>query len=175
MLKMTWKNPQNNIFKSWMTAVALIGLLAVTGCGDDDPVSPTGGGTGGPGSGSGSVTANINGTTYSSVVAQAVNNGGIIGVGSSNANAEVAIGIGWLDTGDPTYSIGPGSVATGTVINVGGSGWQARGDDGTGTIIVKTLTSTRVSGTFSFTAVRYTGTDSPIETAVADGKFDVEF
>lgn len=175
MLRNTWNDPRHIFSKSWMMAVLLIGILAVAGCGDDDdPASPTGGGNGG-GGGNASVTASINGEAFTAVVAQAVNNNGIIGVGSSTENAETTIGFGWIDTGAPTYSIEPGSAATGTVITVGGSGWQARDDDGSGTINVTTLTSTRVAGTFSFTAVRYTGTETPIETVVTNGKFDVEF
>jgi hypothetical protein len=168
---MAWTGSRKDKLNIWLTAVVLISHLAVAGCGgDDDPTNPTGGS-----SGTGSVTATIDGAAWSAGFAQAVNNSGIVGVGSSSTSSEKVIGFGWVDTGASTYTIAPGSATNGTVTILGGSGWSASGDMGSGTVNVTTLTATRVAGTFSFTAPRYTGTDTPDPTVVTNGSFDVEF
>ncbi|MDX2473717.1 MAG: hypothetical protein QNL91_08390 [Candidatus Krumholzibacteria bacterium] len=157
---------------SVLMTMLLLGLLTLGGCGsDDDPADPGGGGGGGIG---GTVTATVNGESFSAAVVQGVRNGGIIGVGSSNVGAELAIGFGWLDTGEPSYTISVGSAANGTVIKAGGGTWQASGDQGSGTIFVETLTATRVAGTFSFTAVVVGTTGSPATMNVTNGTFDAE-
>lgn len=159
-----------------LLAVLWIGLFSFAGCGgDDDPTTPGGGDGGENNNGTGTVTATVDGVSWSAVVAQAVNNSGIIGIGASDTSAQTTIGIGWLNTGANSYTIGPGSTANGTVVSAGGSGWHASGDVGSGTLNVTTLTATRVAGTFSFSAVRYTGTEDPVTIQVTNGAFDVNF
>ena len=157
---------------SVLMTILLLGLLTLGGCGsDDNPADPGGGGGGGVG---GTVTATVNGEPYSAAVVQGVRNGGAIGVGSSDVGAELIIGFGWLDTGEPSYNISVGSAATGTVVKAAGGTWQASGDQGSGTIVVETLTATRVAGTFSFTAVLVSTTGSPATMTVTNGTFDAE-
>ncbi len=152
-----------------LMTVILLGLLALGGCGsDDNPTDPGGGG------GGGTMTATVNGEPFSAAIVQGVRNGGALGVGASNVGAELTIGLGWLDTGEPSYNISVGSAATGTVVKAAGGTWQASGDQGSGTIIVETLTATRVAGKFSFTAVLVSTTGTPATMTVTNGTFDAE-
>ena len=146
--------------------VLLVGMLGFAGCGSDDSPTDPGGGGGGGG---------IGGTAFSALVVQAINNGGIIGIGASDANSENVLGFGWVDTGEPSYDMEVGSAATGTVVRSSGGTWQAGGDLGSGTITVSTLTATRVTGSFFFTADGVIGTENPASLVVASGTFDAEF
>ncbi len=158
----------------FMISALMVAMFLVSGCGsDDDPVAPGGGGGGG-GIG-GSVTATIDGVAFTSIVVQAINNGGVIGVGASDSNVNNAFGFGWVDTGATSYSIGVASATNATVSHLQGSLWQASGPSGNGTITITTKTATRIAGTFSFSLPRVSGTEGPAVLEITNGSFDAEF
>jgi len=150
----------------------LLFSLALVGCGgDDDPAAPNRSSNPGPAG----MSANIDGQAWTSVATQAINQGGVVGVGGSENGGALGLGIGFVGSTTGTYEIGPGHISSGTVTSLTGDGWSANSNQGNGTITVTTLTTTRVAGTFSFTAPAVaSGTDPPTR-MVTEGSFDVEF
>lgn len=152
-------------------------LFALGGCGGSDgngnPTNPNGNNTGN--TGANTVTAAVDGTSWTAVATQAVNNGGVVGIGASDINGNLSIGLGWVGTETGTYSLGPGIIANATLLGPDGTTWQAMDEEGSGTIIVTSLTSEAVAGTFSFTAPRVSGTGTPLVRVVTNGSFNVEF
>ena len=156
-------------------AILLVTVLLVTGCGgDDDPASPGGGNGGGNPTGV-NMSATVDGGAWQAVTANAINNSGIIAVGSSNVNGDTGIGFGFQDNGTGTYTIGPGQITNANITSVSGSSWSANGGTGSGSIVVTTLTADRIAGTFQFTAERLIGTGTPATRVVTNGTFDLEF
>jgi hypothetical protein len=143
--------------------LASVGTLAA--CGGDDPTGlvPT----------AGSVSALVDGTQWTAVIATGANTGGIVAVGASDASGA---GIGFAFQGtvaDTTYVIGTGA-AHNAHYTAGGTSWAANGFTGSGSIVVMTLTATRVTGTFSFEGASSTG-GSPATRSITQGMFDVTF
>lgn len=159
----------------YLLPVLILVLTLAAGCGgdDDNPTSP-GGGNGG-GTGGVKMSATVDGTAWQAFTATAINNSGVIAIGSSNASGEIGIGFGFQDAGPGTYTIGPGQIATANVISLDGTGWVANDARGSGSIVVTTLTADRIAGTFEFTAMRTVGTGNPATRVVTDGSFDLEF
>ena len=78
--------------------------------------------------------------------------------------------------GPGTYPLGVGfSVAGGNVLisSAAGPGWRTAQTGADGTITITTLTSSRIEGTFNFTAVPFTGGATGNKT-VTDGSFTLE-
>ena len=78
--------------------------------------------------------------------------------------------------GPGTYPLGVGfSVAGGNVLisSAAGPGWRTAQTGADGTITITTLTSSRIEGTFNFTAVPFTGGATGNRT-VTDGSFSLE-
>ena len=155
--------------------VLILVLFLVAGCGgdDDNPADP-GGGNGG-GTNGVKMSATVDGSAWQAVTAYALNNGGIVAVGSSNENGETGIGFGFQDNGTGTYTIGPGLIPNANITSLGGTSWSASSSNGSGTIVVTTLTADRIAGTFEFIAERITGTGEPATRTVTNGTFDLEF
>jgi hypothetical protein len=150
--------------RTWLLTAAVV--LAAIGCGDSNPV--------GPGTSGNTMTANVDGQAWSAVPAiiQVVRNQGIIAIGGASTQA-IGIGIAFPDQGPGTYTIGPTAVTNANVVD-GSDTWIAGSTNGSGSIVVTTLTSTNVAGTFSFTAAA-TGGATPATRQVTSGAFDVEF
>jgi hypothetical protein len=147
--------------------------LVLAGCGDDDdPTGPNGGNE--PDPTAASMTAVLDGETWTAVTASAfVSTTGNVTIGSSNLGGEFGIGLGFPDDGVGTYTIGPGAITNANVISLDGGSWVASTDRGSGTIVVTERGDDRIVGTFSFTAPLASGSGSPDTRTVTDGAFDL--
>jgi len=152
--------------RSALCALLLASLGALLACGGDSPAGP------GNVLGNGPVTALVDGVAWTAVAAVATNGGGFIAVGASAAGGE-GLGFAVQGTTTGTYNIG-GTSPTNANYSIGGSSWVAGGMTGSGSIVITTLTSTRVAGTFAFEAVSLTG-GLPATKSVTQGMFDVTF
>lgn len=161
--------------------LAVLATLVALGCGggDDDDGSPTGpGGTGGATNGTFSV--GINGTTWSAqgtvtVTRQSNNFIGIAGSGyAGNTAYSIVIGIGNA-TGPGSHSLNVFAGGDGSSVIVGGvqTGWGTAFQGGGGTLTITSLTSNRIVGTFSGTAIPSSGTAANL--ALTSGQFDITF
>nr|MEE4269429.1 DUF6252 family protein [Candidatus Krumholzibacteria bacterium] len=166
MRRIAQLSSSTNSMKQLTLAFLLMGVLAVAGCGgdDDNPTNPGGGGGGG--GETGTVSATINGESWTGQAVTAVNNSGIIGVGATNLSSGWTVGIGWVGGATGTYSVGDTSPVVCTVQALDGTTWQAADEIGSGTINVTALDADHVAGTFTFTAVRTTGTTDPATISV---------
>jgi hypothetical protein len=149
--------------RSLRSVLATLLLVTLVACGGDDPAGPDL--TAGP------LSARIDGVVYTAVSAFAVNSGGIVAVGASNLSGE-GLGFGFQGSTTGTYTIGP-SIPTTANITTGSDVWSAGPGTGSGSVVITTLTSTRVAGTFAFEVVSTTGT--PANRSITEGTFDVDF
>jgi hypothetical protein len=125
----------------------VVALFLVTACGSDS--GPAGPG----GSGTGSMSAMINGQSWSATVTSGTVTSGGISV-MAGSNAQYTLGIGWLDAGPRTHVIGPGDAGFNAGLTLQGStlaDWRASLNQGSGTMTITSQTSSRITGTFSFT------------------------
>ena len=135
--------------------------LALTACSDNDPTAPTI---------DGAVRATIDGVPWSAAFATAVRSGDVIGVGANDLD-QVGVGFAFEDLGPGTYTIGPGEVNNG-LYNVGAASWNATQFQGSGEIVVTSVTDSRVAGTFAFDAVSV-GQTPETTVRVTNGVFDL--
>ena len=155
-------------------------LVTTAGCdGDGSPTSPFGGSGGGiGGGGSTSVTALVDGTMFrssQSLSATYSTPGNSLMVAASDGNLDFS-----FSTVGPvgTTNVGPQSQTSATLRTLSGlSGgeWVANSAAGRGSVTIATLTSTRATGTFSFTLVPSAGTTAVGERSVTNGTFTVRF
>jgi len=121
----------------------LLALLLVTGCGESGPSDPLGEDC--------YMTARIDGDAFCGVFFDVQRSGTQVFVNAGGAGAR-AIGFTFPDEGAGTYTVAPGNlVAAG--VTIGTSNFSAGQDMGSGTIVLTTLTGTRVAGTFQLTVV----------------------
>ncbi len=171
------RNPTSQRFA---TMAVTIGTLVCAACGGD------GGGSTGPGGGGNGqfrFTAKIDGANW-------VSTAGVEAVGVPvTLPGLFALTGTQLGTGGQTivitlYNIpGPGTYPLGTGVSVPGGnalissptggGWRTPQSGADGTITITTLTATRMEGTFSFTAVAFTGNATGTKT-VTDGSLVLE-
>lgn len=130
----------------------------------------------------GSMSATVDGVRWEAVVISAAAiQGGVLRVaGQDHTKAPfVALGIA------VPPKVGTYSVNTATGASVAGSlvqadagrpvrQWNADGGAGSGTVTLTALTTTRASGTFSFTLVHMVTASTGTKT-IANGKFDITF
>lgn len=122
------------------------------------------------------MSARIDGAQWTATAVTTVSNANnILSVGAANATSTVAFAVQNPSVG--TFPINGQSFhnAQVTLIPSGSTAaWVASAAGGTGTIIITTLTSTTVAGSFSFTAVP---TSSPAtgNKVVTDGLFNLTF
>ncbi len=152
-----------SVRRSLQPVVATLLLVALVACGGDDPAGLNV--TAGP------LSARIDGVVYTAVSAFAVNSGGIVGVGASNLSGE-GLGFAFQGSTTGTYTIGP-SIPTTANITFGSDVWSAGPGTGSGSVVVTTLTTTRVAGTFAFEVVSTTGT--PAMRSITEGTFDITY
>ncbi len=151
-----------------LSSVLFAALATLAGCGGEDGDDMMG-----PGLGTGSMSMTLDGQAWTAVAANVDNSNGIIVTAASNASG-VAMGFAFLDNGPGTYTIGPGQVTNANHSTQGGNLWLASGSQGSGTLVVTTLTSTRVAGTFAFEMVAF-AQETPPTRSITNGVFDIEF
>ena len=157
----------------------LLGALLLVGCSDDDDVD----GPDGNPNANGSVTATANpGGSFSGVVgAAAVRSGTGLGFaataisGSSSKTITFAL---QNVTASGTFQIGGNtSVNFASWIESPGGGtsqsWTVSAAGGTGSVIIQTLTSTRVTGTFNLSSMIPTPGSGATGNKAVTGSFDV--
>lgn len=158
-----------------VSKLLLIALLAVglSACdGNDNSVDPGDFIPNGPQNGT--MTATVDGNSWSAIQISAINNNGVVAISGSDASL-LAAGFGFVSTGPGTYTIGPTSTANANVIDNLATSWSANGTQGSGTITMTTLTAASASGTFSYTAPLTTGTGTPATRVVTNGVFNINF
>lgn len=97
------------------------------------------------------MTARIDGEAFCGTFFDVQRGSGQVFVNSGGSGAR-AIGFTFPDQGPGTYTIAPGnSVAAG--VTLGTASFTAGQGSGSGTIVITTLTGTRVAGTFQLTVV----------------------
>jgi hypothetical protein len=159
--------------------LAVIATLVALGCGggDDDgnPTGPPGGG----GATNGTFSVSVNGTTWNATGTITVNRqGNFIGLAAAGYAGSTAyslvVGIGNA-TGPGTHSLNVFAGGDGSSVIVGGiqTGWGTAFQGGGGTLTITSLTSNRIVGTFSGTAVPSSGTAANL--VLTNGQFDVTF
>lgn len=137
-------------------------------CGDDN------GTNNGGGDDSNLLTATIDGTAYtsnSSVTAVRAGDNSLTITGMSSNNRALKIELPPV-TQAGTFDAGPGFGAVVTY-NIGLSPYVTSANGGTGTVVVTSISSSRVAGTFAVTTVGTGGTVG--NRVITNGKFNVKF
>lgn len=147
--------------------LVLAGIVVAAGCGGygTTPTGPTGSSTD-------TMTAVVDGQPWTAAQVQVVHSGGMVTIGGASTQL-LGIGLVFTDSAG-TFTIGADPAATATV-TMSTSTWAASVATGSGTITVTSITSTRVSGTFSFVAPAVGTGTTPASRTVTQGKFDVAF
>lgn len=165
--------------------LALVATLTALGCGGggDDNGNPTGPAS--CGATNGTMTAQINGASWCAtgtvtVSRQANNFIGVSGTGfAGNTAYALVIGIGnATGTGTHSFNLAMGGDGSSLIIGsstTGGSsaGWGTAFTGGGGQVIITSLTSNRIVGTFTATAPSSSGSGGNL--VVTSGQFDVTF
>jgi len=147
----------------------VIALFLVAACGsDNDPAGPGGAGTG-------TMSAVINGQSWSATVTSGTVTSGSISV-LGGVDAQYTLAIGWIDSGPRTYVIGSDDAGFNARLSLPGStlaDWQASLNQGSGTMTITSQSSSRITGTFSFTMppTEHGGQTETLQ--VTDGVFDL--
>ena len=157
--------------RRWMSVTKLLVVLAMfgaTACGNDDPA--------GPGGGDGDLSATIDGDDWTAdLAAVATRTNNVIGIGAGDSHGDRSIGIGFIDAGTGTYAISATN-ATNALLIEGQKSWAASaGVGGSGSLVITTLTATRVAGTFSFNVVPNANSGATGNRTITNGEFDIEF
>jgi hypothetical protein len=164
-------NPQ----RTARAAVALLLLLFMSACGSDgSPGSPSGGGGSGSGGGPsispGTMTATIDGATYTS----AINTAALAASNSLVMSAAGFPGATIMSFAAPaqvgTHNVGASNPVTGALVTSPTVGWLAAGPSGSGSVTISTLTATSTTGTFAFTLTPNSGTGP--NRVVSNGAFN---
>jgi hypothetical protein len=126
----------------------------------------------------GTMTARIDGVQFTaSCMTAAQYSNGILAIGGVNsANPYTSVAFAVLVSGPSTHQIG-GLSGANAVINMSGTTatWQALAGQGSGTIVVTSLTATGAAGTFSFVAPPTPNSGATGTKTVTDGTFNVTF
>jgi Family of unknown function (DUF6252) len=152
-------------------AVAVVATWALTSCG--------GGGGGGPtgNTGAGSMSARIDGASWTSTSSSAnATTGGIFTLTGVQATSGTGVSMTLYYIGAPgTYPLGVGGVVAGGLASVvaGSAGWSTPLSGNAGTVTITAVSATRIAGTFAFTAPLVTGTSAVTSRAVTQGQFDL--
>ena len=163
------------------TAMRFATMVVVTGTvacgGDGDSTGPGGGGNG-----QFRFTAKIDGANWASTagveaVGVPVSLPGVFALTGTQlgAGGQTLVITLYNVPGPGTYPLGVGPSVPGgnALISTTAGGWKTAQSGADGTITITTLTATRMEGTFSFTAVAFTGGATGTKT-VTDGSFVLE-
>lgn len=165
----------------------VLGIFVVGACGG-------GGGNGGSntngnptapppaGATNGTFTAQINGVNWTAIGTVSVTRQppSFIGIGASgyagNTAYALVLGIGNA-TGPGTHSFNVFAGGDGSSLIIGGqvTGWGTAFQGGSGSVTITSLTSNRIVGTFTGTAVPSSAGSGAGNLAVANGRFDLTF
>jgi hypothetical protein len=167
-------------------ALTLLAAALLAACGDSNPAGPSvgiGSGSGG-GSGSGSnrtLSARIdNGTWTATTGVTASLAGGVLSVSGADPTYSLAFTVAATTAG--TYVIpGPAGVQGGNnavltefQAGAGNAAWTANATGGTGAVMITSLSTSAVSGTFSFLMVP-SSTSASDTRSITNGTFSIAF
>ena len=158
-----------------LKTLVVIATLTAFGCGgDDDPTGlPSGGAT------NGTLTAQINGTSWSATgtitVNRQANSIGLAGSGFAGSNAYSLVMSINNATGPGTHNLSLAAGGDGSSLIVGSTttGYGTAFTGGSGTITITSLTANRVTGTFSGVLPPSSGSAAGL--TITNGSFDVTF
>jgi len=148
----------------WFGGCTLVAALALSGCGSDPTAPPLT---------NGSITAQIDGGSFTATTIAATYQSGIMGLAGTDAQGR-SIGIGAQIPGPGTYTVGVTSPANFSV-TIGSAAWQAAITLGSGSVTVTSISAAGAKGTFQFTAAPLPNTTATGTKAVTAGTFDVKF
>ena len=136
--------------------------------------------TGPGGSGNGPISATINGAAWSgsidAIATRTVSSGDtIISIGGSNSGETAIIGLAFNNVGPGVYGIGAINEPANAILSEGSAAWAANITGGSGSITVDTVTASRVTGTFQFSAVPVANSGATGTMTVSNGKFALSF
>jgi hypothetical protein len=157
----------------WLLALVALAMVAC-GSSTTSPSSSAGGSSGSSSGGNnrGTISATIDGKAWNGTISVATASFGSLAIAATDSSG-LMLGFG-APASVGTTSVGIASPTDGTVQEAG-KGWHAGLRDGSGTVTVASITSTRATGTFSFTMVPLPNTGSSGNRVVTNGKFDVNF
>ena len=147
---------------SALRAIVLLLAVGLAACGSDNPVGP---------GGEANMSARIDGQAWSPSFATATvppTASGFAAVSGSDGTTTIAFA---FPGATGTYEIGT-SIGANASLMIGSTAWVATTSLGSGTIVVTTLTSDRVAGTFQFNVTANGAT--PATRSVTNGQFDIE-
>jgi hypothetical protein len=155
-------------------------------CGGGNSGAPSGSGSSGSsGSGSssnrGTVNATIDGVAYNGIVNAASLTNGNLNVASNSADLRVSIAFALSNAAVGTTTVSIQSALSMAVVTTTGTttigNWNAGGTFGSGSLTISSLTSSRVSGSFSFNAVAVPGASGGATgtKVVTNGTFTANF
>ena len=152
---------------SW--AAAALVSIGLAGCGSTtDPTGPT----------NGSLTAKIDGSSWSAATIAVTYASGILAIAGTDAGGRT-VGFGLGPVSAPgTFPSGPTSPTNASLQIITGStaqAWQAAQTLGSGTVTVTAISATHAAGTFQFVVVPVAGTGATGNKAITQGAFDVTF
>jgi hypothetical protein len=148
------------------TLVAIVLVLAA--CGKDSPSEPQL-------NLDGSMSARIDGSSWSATSALAVAySGGILAFAGSDATS-TTIGIGVIPDGPGTYPIGTNQPTNANLTFGAGKSWGAASTSGSGSVTITAIDANSATGTFEFTAEPVATTGATGTHVVTSGAFSVKF
>jgi hypothetical protein len=149
--------------------------------GSSGQIGSSGGGSGGSGSGKGTLTALVDGVTYTGVINAATLTNGSLNIASNNAALTLSVNFSTSGAAVGTTSINAASPLTMQVMTTSGSSvtgvWFASALGGSGTLTISSLSSSGASGTFSFVGIPSTTSGIPTvgNKTVTSGVFTATF
>ncbi|HKT79912.1 MAG TPA: DUF6252 family protein [Vicinamibacterales bacterium] len=163
--------------KLCLVAAILIASISCGGGDDGGPADPSGGSGSGSGS-KGTVTALIEGVSYSGAVNSAKITNGTLNIASNSSDLTRAIAFALKNAAVGTYST-PNSEVSFTVQVTNGAtvtgAWGAGGQLGSGTLTISSISSSSVSGTFNFVGIVPAGSPGTGTKTVTNGSFSATF
>ncbi|HMC64323.1 MAG TPA: DUF6252 family protein [Gemmataceae bacterium] len=129
-----------------------------------------------PGNVNGTITALVDGVAWrGAFVARATNSSGILSLTGTDSDSR-GIAIVVVANGPGTYSLNCCGNPNNANMTLGGQQWFTAVAGGTGSVTIASLTSTRVTGTFTMTMQPSQANTPPIRVAqVTNGQFDLTF
>jgi len=150
-------------------AIALTASAVLAACGDSSPAGP---------SGSASISAQLNGAPWSvgGVYARATRNQvGSIGITAVDPGVAYSLGITLSEVEGPgTYTLHDTFPLRFAVVTVGtAQGWGSTYGGGGGSVTITSLSETRITGSFNFTAGPAPSSSETEMLTVTNGQFDL--
>jgi hypothetical protein len=150
---------------------AAAGLLATVACGGGDKTT----GPVNPALRNGSMSARIDGNSWAASTALVAQfNGGILSIaGTDGSSRSVGFAVS-TNTTAGTHTIGPTGPTNGLLVE-GPRSWLAVGTQGSGSVTITSISTTRAVGTFTFTLMANSGSGATGSRSVTQGAFDVTY